>query len=147
MAYALVLLEWLLRFWEAMWRSWHTLCRFSSFPHHWKGGAVDRKHSRGRWFTVWKLSSLLHICIMVCLRSSAVTGKTYETVWLWWRCWLLSQKTKQQWRLRRKLYVFFWKDIHRIRRRNSKPGANRLGIDRSDSNRTGRERYVASSQR
>ncbi|CAF1976268.1 BnaCnng66110D [Brassica napus] len=41
------------RFWEAIWRSRHTLCRFSS-------GAVHRKHSRGRWFTVWKLSSLLH---------------------------------------------------------------------------------------
>ncbi|WZZ33652.1 hypothetical protein YC2023_017053 [Brassica napus] len=37
--------------------------------------------------------------------------------------------------------------IHRTRRK-SKPGANLLGIDKSDSNRTSRrEIYVASSQR
>ncbi|CAN7010580.1 unnamed protein product [Brassica rapa subsp. trilocularis] len=55
---------------KRFWGSRHTLCRFSS-------GEVHRKHSRGRWFTVWKLSSLLHICIMVC---SEKLGSNWQNV-------------------------------------------------------------------
>ncbi|KAJ4910662.1 Uncharacterized protein Rs2_05283 [Raphanus sativus] len=61
------------------------------------------------------------------------------------RCCLPSQETKQQWRLGRKLCVLEKRYMELEGGPKIKPGANLLGIDGSDSNKTGRERFIAST--